>query len=72
MLIATNAVAAAALATLTQIATADAHDQDQPAVPALGVSHLYQLLPPQAHPLFVGCAGVRTLAGLRLLPGCRH
>ena len=66
------AAAAAALTALTQAAKADAHDQDQPAVPALGVSHLHQLLTPQAHPLLCGCACVRPLAGLWLLPYCCH
>lgn len=67
-----DAAAAAALTALTQTAEADAHDQDQPTVPALGVSHLHQLLTPEAHPLLYGCAGLCPLAGMWLLPCCRH
>ncbi len=46
-----------------------AHDQACAHLPPLGITHWYQLLPPQAHPLFSGGAGVCPLAGMRLLPG---
>ena len=64
-------LAAAALAAPAAADTAGAHDQACSHLPPLGVSHWHQLLPSQAHPLLSGCAGVCTLAGLRLLPcGC--
>lgn len=66
----TAALAAVAPATPAEVAAAHADDQDRPAVPPLGVSHIHQLLTPQAHPLLCSCPGLCSLAGLRLLPGC--
>ena len=61
---------AATPAALAEAATAHAHGQSHPAVSALGVSHVHQLFSSQAHPVLSGCAALRALAGLRLLPRC--
>ena len=61
--------AAAAPAAPVEAVPVGAHDQARTHLPPLGVTHRHQLLPPQAHPLLSGCAGVCPLAGMWLLPG---
>ena len=61
--------AAAALATPVEAVPVGAHDQACSHLPPLGVTHRHQLLPPQAHPLLGGGAGVCPLAGMWLLLG---
>ena len=61
--------AAAALAAPAEAVPIGAHDQACAHLPPLGITHWHQLLPPQAHPLLGGCAGVCPLAGMWLLPG---
>lgn len=61
--------AAAALAAPVEAVPVGAHDQACAHLPPLGITHWYQLLPPQAHSLLGGGAGVCPLAGMWLLPG---
>jgi len=62
--------AAAAVAAPAEAIPIGAHDQACAHLPPLGITHWHQLLPPQAHLLLGGCAGVCPLAGMWLLPGC--